>query len=223
MPAVEIRIAGLEAFARRLEALGKQGRLAAARAAASAMKTDVLLHFKQQQGPDGPWKPSRRAQAEGKKTLLMKAGHGGLYEAIAATFDEEKAVVGVLKSGPAASYARSHQYGLVYVAPAGKAIPIPWSKEAKAAAKIGTKPSDMPNLKLVWPKGSKTGWLVEYKKGRGKGGEGKISFKERYILHWMLVKKITIPPRPYLWLSEAGRKEALSRIGKALKNLIEAK
>lgn len=204
MSVLEVKIEGMEAFRQRLEAIPKT-RAKLMQAAASAMKSDVLLHFKGEQGPDGPWKPSRRARTQGRRTLTGSPPN--LMKAIADKSDEETAAVGVLRTGPAVRYARIHQYGGVIVPTKGKCLAIPWSKQAEAAGR----PRNMPNLTLVWPKGAKSGWLVEHKPGRGKN-----NYKERDILHWLLVRKVTIPARPYLWLSDAGKTDVLNRMAVAL-------
>lgn len=60
-------------------------------------------HFQDQAGPDGPWKPSQRAEREGGQTLVKSAR---LKNAITYEASPQMVVIGVN-----AVYARIHQLG----------------------------------------------------------------------------------------------------------------
>jgi len=60
-------------------------------------------HFKDQEGPDGPWKPSQRAEREGGQTLVDSAR---LKNSITYEASPQMVVIGVN-----AVYARIHQLG----------------------------------------------------------------------------------------------------------------
>ncbi|HEU4958967.1 MAG TPA: phage virion morphogenesis protein [Sphingomonas sp.] len=65
--------------------------------------------FETQESPAGvPWKPSRRAEEEGGRTLTL---HGHLVDSIREDWGPDHAAAGPEASGPAAVYAAIHQFG----------------------------------------------------------------------------------------------------------------
>jgi len=141
-------------------------------------------------GPDNTkWTPSQRSLKEGGQTLRDT---GDLLGSITGDFGEHFAAVGTNKLKAAI-----HQFGGTIKPDKAKALAIPISREAKKA--LG--PRDFPReLDLVWPRGSKFGWLVEHKAGRGAAGKGAQS-----VFHYRLAPKVEMPARPFLGISTLDR------------------
>jgi len=146
--------------------------------------------FRSGYGPDNTkWPPSRRALEGGGRTLRDS---GDLAGSITGEFGESFAAVGTNKIKAAI-----HQFGGTIKPDKAKALAIPISREARKALgprKFGRE------LELIWPKGSKFGWLVENQAGRGPSGKGAQS-----IFHYRLAKKVEMPARSFLGISTLDR------------------
>lgn len=93
-----------------------------------------------------------------------------------------------LEQGTNIEYAAIHQYGGEIRPKSGRALAIPVSREA-----YGKRPRAFGKpLAVVWPKGKRSGWLVERRAGR----------HAKTIFHYLLVSKVTIPARPFLGISD---------------------
>jgi len=91
---------------------------------ASYLATQTRINFKNQSSPLGvPWKPSKRAVAEGGLTLLDR---GDLFGSIKADWGKDYAAAGPEASGGAAIYAAIHQWGGKIKAKAGRALKTPF-------------------------------------------------------------------------------------------------
>lgn len=145
--------------------------------------------------PDGsPFKPLAFPRAGGgsqplrDKGLLLASLGGGPNFIQRVTGDG-------LTLGTNVAYARVQQDGATITAPSGKALAIPLTREASRIKS----PRDFPRpLEMRWPKGKSKGVLVEKKeKGRGK------KKKTVEVAQYALVKRVKIPPRPFVGISAA--------------------
>lgn len=157
------------------------------RRCAESVRSATKRNFARGQGPNGQtWPPLRFARVRGgggQKPLRDT----GLLMASVTTKGAKGAIESItdslLRIGTNLDRAALHQHGGI-LRPKGKALAIPLTRQALAAGR----PGRMANLELVWPKGSKTGWLVERKGGK----------RARTTMHWLLVPRVTIPARPFL-------------------------
>lgn len=116
-------------------------------------------------------------------------------------------------------YAGIHQEGGTITPKTGKALSIPMSPEAYRA---GSARNFGRALRLVWPKGRRSGWLVEDLEAKGKGTAKSVTSKNaaaRTILHYLLVPKVTIPARPFLGFND----QMLDDCGLVLLDFVEKK
>jgi phage virion morphogenesis protein len=89
-------------------------------AIANHLAATTRYRFETQSGPDGrPWKPSRRVIEEGGETLTLS---GDLRGSIAPRWGKDFAEAGPERSGGAAVYAASHQFGGRITPKKGKAL-----------------------------------------------------------------------------------------------------
>lgn len=169
---------------------------------AGGMLSQTLQRFRAGKDPDGtPWKPTGRGG-----TILVDSGGKGLMGSVVSSSTATGAAVGTNKK-----YARIHQFGGPIVADPGKALAIPFSDQAKRLARVGLGPRDFPSeLDVAWPRGKSRGWLVETKAGR-KGG-GKWGKNSKSVFHYALVKRVTIPKRPFLGVGAGDARELLRRL-----------
>ncbi len=149
---------------------------------AARMDTNTRMRFRTGTDPEGaPWrKPKwRKGQPLRDTGVLLKSIHSKSSSAFAAV-------------GTNNEYAKIHQFGGVIKPKTAKALAIPWSPEAKGVGYASRFPR---KLALVWPKGSKSGWLVE------SGG----SRRKHTKLPYRLRHQVTIPARPVLGISQDDR------------------
>lgn len=198
---IAVQVTGLDDVKRKLNAL-KIPKAEGHQVIAGVLKSGAKKRFVTQKAPDDTsWEPSKRALQEGGTTLRKKSH---LMNSITARADATAAYVGTN-----IAYARIHQFGGVVVPKKGKALAIPMTREAEKNGK----PSNFPRpLRLVWEKGMDHGWLVEDKAGKGKAGRG-----AKAIMQYLLVRKVTIPARPFLGVS----KEDVETIRRQLLQLVE--
>jgi phage virion morphogenesis protein len=104
------------------------GRLAARLEDPAPVMAEIAQHlelstqrrFELEEGPDGTaWLKSRRAKAEGGKTLQKTRA---LLRSIRSASSAEESVVGVAKSGGPGIYAAMHQFGATIVAKTAKGL-----------------------------------------------------------------------------------------------------
>lgn len=164
---------------------------------AETLHTNTQKRFKSGTDPDGiPWrKPKWRTGDTLNDT-------GGLLGSILTKSSAAFAAVGTNKE-----YAKIHQFGGVIKPKTAKCLAIPWSPKAKGYGYARRFPR---KLTLVWPKGSKSGWLVE------SGG----SRRKHTKLHYLLRHQVTMPERPYLGISDDDRTDVADVIQGFLKGRI---
>lgn len=146
----------------------------------------ALENFAKAKGPDGrAWDPLTIRQGRPLHHFgflsgsVTGQGPGHVHEVTPVS----------LTVGTNLDYASTHQPDdgrseTTIQAPAGKALAIPLTPTA--ARSRG--PRSMQELQLVWPKGENAGWLEEPpKSSRGKP-----------TVHFLLVKQVTVPARPFL-------------------------
>jgi len=198
MPSISVTIEGLDDVLRRLD----KGRTVRSgdllKIAGGAVFTGTRLRFRDGRDPSGTsWPaPRRLISGAGEKSPLIQSGR--LRNSITWTSNEF-----VARVGTNVRYAAIHQFGGTVLAKGGKALAIPLDREAALY-----KPRDFPRkLELVWPKGRRSGWLVEHKAGRGKRETG-----AKDIFKYLLVRQVTIKKRPFLGVSQADRDEIRHRL-----------
>ena len=111
---------------------------------------------------------------------------GGMARSYTATLLRPKD--GHLRSGAVSDlvYARIQDEGGTITPKNAKALTIPISDQAKRLSERGIGARAFPaELSLVWPKGRRTGMLVE-------------SMQDRTKLHYVLSKRVTLPGKNYL-------------------------
>ena len=158
-------------------------------ACAVAVKADVRENFDQSHDPDGnPWPGLKFPRVRGGTKPLMDRG------ILAASFSGsgqghiEDVQPFQLTVGTNLDYASIHQTGGTIKPVRGKYLAIPMSKEALRAGW----PRDWTGPTLILYGSS----LVEFAtKGKGK------KVKPVKITHYILVKQVTIPPRPFAGFS----------------------
>ena len=140
-------------------------------------------NFSRSASPDGAaWTPLKMRQG---KPLWDK---GLLVGSIGSVMETGETTLTV---GTNLDYAATHQYGAVITPKNARALAIPITPQAKRSGG----PRSM-NLKLVWPKGRSSGYLVEERAGKGR-------FRARTNIHFILTSKAVIPARPFLgWNAE---------------------
>lgn len=168
------------------------------RRCAESVRSFTKQNFSKGQGPNGEaWRPlmnPRPRGAGGQKPLrdtgllmasvIAKGGKGSV----------EQVTDSSLVIGTNLDRAAIHQYGGVVRPKGGRALAIPLTRQAVTAGS----PRRMPGLVLVWPKGSKAGWLQTAPQGR-----------KKVVRHFLLVAKVTIPARPFLgWNSDMADEQA---------------
>jgi phage gpG-like protein len=153
-----------------------------------ALVSSIKMNFARGQGPDGkPWPRLKLARPRGgdkplrDKGILMAAatatGAPGNVQTITRTS---------LVQGTNLDHADTHQNGKTIVGRPALAIPL--TREAGLAGR----PRNFPRrdkLVLIWPRGKSSGALVEMV-GKGK--------RARQVRHFLLVRKVTIPARPFI-------------------------
>jgi phage gpG-like protein len=78
--------------------------------AGGILENSTRGRFSEQHGPGGiPWPPSRRAIAQGGRTLIDT---GGLVSSIVSRADDNRVEWGVMAKTPSAKFAASHQFGV---------------------------------------------------------------------------------------------------------------
>lgn len=144
--------------------------------------------FDRAQDPDGaPWKPIMGWRARGGDKPLRDRGLLMASIVGKAAGHVERIDQTSLVQGTNVDYAAIHQDGKT-ILPKGRALAIPLTPEAYRSheANRGHGARNFPRrLVLIWPQGKSHGWLVETK--------GK-----KFIMHFLLVPKVTIPARPFL-------------------------
>lgn len=198
MPVVQTTPKGLNNVLRSLNGLARVPNSEIHRISAGVVLSSTQQRFQQGVGPDGvPWPQSRRAEGQSGQTLLDKGYAGGLVGSLQAKHDAKSGKVGTNKS-----YAAMQQFGGVIKPRNAKALAIPLTPQARRAGsplKFGKK------LALVWPKGSKFGWLVE----RQAATTRKTA---REIAQYLLAPSVTLPARPYLGITAADIAEIRNQV-----------
>lgn len=199
MARITYRIEGLDEVVRRVGALGRVRNREILRIATGAHYTGALLRFREGRAPDdSPWAARKsNFNRRGDHPLLRLSGR--LRNSLSQSVDDTEGRIGTN-----VRYAAIHQFGGVIVPNKGRALAIPLTREAEAAGRARNFPRP---LALVWEKGSDHGFLVEEQGGRAKKG-----FRARTILHYLLVRKVTMPARPYLGSSARDREETATRL-----------
>lgn len=78
--------------------------------AAGILENSTRDRFFEQHGPGGiPWPPSRRALAQGGRTLIDK---GGLVSSVTSRAMDNRVEWGIMAKTPSAKFAASHQFGV---------------------------------------------------------------------------------------------------------------
>ncbi len=107
----------------------------------------------------------------------------------------------LLEWGTNVEYGPLQQYGGTITPKNAKALAIPLTPEAARVA--GPRSFPKP-LRLVWPKGRSSGWLIE-DKGKGKN--------QKAVMQFLLVSKVTVPARPFLGINEDITKDIQALLG----------
>lgn len=176
------------------------------------MKKSVLLiraetaeFFDKARGPDGKkWRPLQhpRPNSGGKDKPLQDTG----MLRRAATSDAPGSVCRItgdtVTIGVNLVQANLQNYGGVVTPKNGKFLAIPATVEAKRA---GSPRRFRRKLKAIINRAGTGGVLVEFsrKKKRGKKNKGKSNAPEK-IVQYYLTKKVTIPARPFIGMSDKG-------------------
>ena len=155
------------------------------------LAADTKKNFAGQHAPDGtPWKPILGYRPRGGKRILRDRGLLMASVTGRGPFHFERETRLSFEWGTNLEYAATHQYGAVIRPKNARALAIPLTVEA---ARYDS-PLNFPrHLRLVWPKGRSSGWLVEDKPGTKRAG-----LKAKTILHYKLAAKATVPARPFL-------------------------
>ena len=166
---------------------------------AARLYTNTRMRFRTGTDPEGtPWRKPKWRQGQPLRDTgtLLQSIHTKSSSAFAAV-------------GTNMEYARIHQFGGVVKPKTAKCLAIPWSPEARQTGYARRFPR---KLTLVWPKGSKSGWLVE------SGG----SRRKHTKLHYLLRLQATIPERPFLGISSDDRTDVAEVILGFFKRAVRA-
>lgn len=198
MPVVRTTPKGLNNVLRSLNGLARVPNSEIHRIAAAVVLSSTQQRFQAGAGPDGiPWPKSRRAEEQSGQTLLDKGYAGGLVGSLQAKSDAKSGKVGTNKA-----YAAMQQFGGVVKPRNAKALAIPLTPQARRA---GSPTKFSKKLSLVWPKGSKYGWLIE----RQAATKRKTA---REIAQYLLAPSVTLPARPYLGITAADVAEIRNQV-----------
>ena len=158
------------------------------RVIAATLLSSTRQRFRREEGPDGrSWPKSNRVKREGGHTLRRR---GDLYLSLTRASGREFAAVGTNKLGAALQH-----FGGTVRPRRAKALSIPLTKESEDLAS----PRQFPTkLSLVWPKGKSRGFLVEDQPA----GKGRSKLGARSVFQFMLVRKMTVPSRPFLGIND---------------------
>jgi phage gpG-like protein len=147
--------------------------------------SDIKRRFMTGTAPDGTqWKPLKHARPNGGNQPLRDTGQ--LMASITFEASPTEITVGTNRQG-----ARLHHFGGTVEPVNAKFLAIPLTKEAKRAGS----PRRFKE-KLGFQK-TKTGWLMVQQRRTGKGKDAKVET----ILQYLLVKRVEIPARPFMGLS----------------------
>ena len=160
---------------------------------AVAARADFKERFATETAPDGSSWPKIRGFRQRLKGQPKALQDKGLLRASASTRgaagNVEILTPTSLEVGTNLDYGAIHQTGGVIRPTNAKALTIPLTREAYRSG--GAR--NMAGLVLVWPKGSRTGWLQEVRQ-RGRG-------KAKVIRHWLLLPEARIPKREFIGMS----------------------
>lgn len=144
--------------------------------------SEVKQRFNEGKGPDGiPWMPLAHPRVEGGTSPLRNHGILGASYAF-------ESGPNYWKVGTNLKRAKSHHFGATILPKNAKALTIPLTREAVYAGRA----RNMGKALFVYKTKDKA-FLAESK--TVSGGPSKL------ILHWLLLKKAVIPPRPQVGTS----------------------
>jgi len=161
--------------------------------------SDVRDHFQKSMGPSGPWPPvqSRPHRKTAGKPLLDT----GLMRAGLTT----RVVGSSYYIGSTAIQAGTHNFGAVITPKNGKFLAIPLTKEAYY---VGS-PRKFPRPLDVYINREGSGgvmfeWPIRIRRGKVEDLDP--------IDHYWLTKKVTIPKREFLWISDDANEKIQRRV-----------
>lgn len=160
-----------------------------------AISADLKRNFATGTAPDGTaWAPVKSRVRKSKNILPLRDRGLLMASAIGNAATSIKVITDVsLTQGTNLEYAGTHQYGGVIVPTKAKALAIPLTIEAFRAGS----PRKFPFPLFLWTRPGKAPFLAESKqKGRGKKGFTEL------IFHYILLKSVKIPARPFMGFSD---------------------
>ena len=169
--------------------------------AALIVKSDIQDHFRKQQAPDGTsWAPLKHQRVRPGSSNQALRDTGLLLASVTSKSADghiEEVTGDRLVYGTNLIQAAIHHYGGVIRAKKGKFLAIPITKEAYYAGS----PRRFPRPLFLL---GHSVLAEEQQKKRGKKQQGPLGI----VRHYLLVKSVTIPARPFVGLSN----EALNDI-----------